>query len=158
MEASSTNATAESVMTRNPVTCYAEGTLLVAAKRMWEHDVGALPVTDAADRVVGMITDRDVAMAAYTRGKGLEEITVESVMSTGVWCVMPQAPLTEVEALMQQHKVRRIPVVDQGRHPIGMITIDDLARHVGPLRYAPITPEELAQTLRAVCEPRALPA
>jgi CBS domain-containing protein len=148
------NATAEAIMSRNPITCSPSDSLNAAAQQMWEHDIGALPVTNAAGHVVGMLTDRDIAMAAYTQGKPLDRMTVQSAMSVSVWSVEPQSSVAEVEALMRQHQVRRIPVVDGGRRPIGMVSLNDLARRAAPTRGALVTQEEIARTLRAVCEPR----
>jgi CBS domain-containing protein len=148
------NTTAETIMSRNPATCSVGDSLSAAARQMWEHDVGALPVTNDAGRVVGMITDRDIAMAAYIQGEPLDRMTVESAMSESLWGVGPQSSLSEVEALMRRHQVRRIPVMDGGL-PIGIISLNDLARHVGSTRSTMVSQEELTQTMRAVCEPRA---
>lgn len=149
------NTTAETIMSRNPLTCTMDDTLEVAARRMWEHDVGALPVTDATGQTVGMITDRDIAMAAYIQGKPLGHMDVKSAMSVNLWCVQPHSSITEVETLMQEHQVRRIPVVDGARHPVGMISLNDLARRAGAPDGARVSREEVARTLSAVCEPRA---
>jgi CBS domain-containing protein len=151
------NTTADAIMSREPVLCSEHDSLNVAAQRLWEHDIGALPVTDGGGKAIGMITDRDIAMAAYTQGRPLDQIEVHSAMSHQLWCVRPQAALTEVERLMQQHQVRRIAVVDDDRRPVGMISLNDLARRAGPSRNAQVGQDELAQTLRAVCLPRAAP-
>jgi CBS domain-containing protein len=148
------NPTAESIMSRDLVTCCASDSLNVAAKHLWEHDIGALPVTDERGCAVGMITDRDIAMAAYTQGQPLEQIPVHSAMSKQLWSVPPSAPVAQVEQLMQEHQVRRIAVVDEQRRPVGMISLNDLALCAGSPRTAPVATEEVAQTLRAVSMPR----
>jgi CBS domain-containing protein len=150
------NRTAESMMTPNPVTCSVDDSLNVAAQRMWDHDVGALPVVDGGGKVAGMITDRDVAMAAYTQGKSLTQISVKNAMSANVWCVQPHSSLSHVEMLMRRHQVRRIPVVDGEHRPIGMVSLNDLARCTRASEGAKISQEELTQTLSAVCEPRSM--
>jgi len=148
------NTPTESIMSRNPITCSQADPMSMAAKQMWEHDIGALPVVDEGGRVVGIITDRDIAMAAYTQGQPLDRMEVRSAMSRSPVTVRPQSPLTAVEALMQEHQIRRIAVVDDDGRAIGMVSLNDLARRTGPSRGAPVSREELTQTLRAVCQPR----
>ena len=74
----------EQLMTRNVKVCTAEETLETAAHRMWEHDIGCLPVRSGDGRVIGMLTDRDICMAAHTERKTLSEIPVASAMSLEV--------------------------------------------------------------------------
>jgi CBS domain-containing protein len=144
--------TTQKIMTPTPVTCGQDEPMSAAAQRMWEHDVGALPVTDADGRAVAMITDRDVAMAAFTQGRPLREIRVAIAMSSKLWSAQPRMPLEEVERLMQHYQVRRIPVVDEDGRPIGIVTMNDLARRAntagGP------TAAEVTATLKAICRPR----
>ena len=71
----------QNLMTRDVRTCRREDVLVEAARIMWENDCGSVPVVDAQRHVVGMITDRDICMAAYTRGQRLADMTVESAMS-----------------------------------------------------------------------------
>jgi len=77
---------AEKIMTREVASCRPDDTLNDAARIMWERDCGFVPVTaeDSGGRVVGIVTDRDLCMAAYTRGQRLADIRVGEVMSTGV--------------------------------------------------------------------------
>ena len=74
----------QDAMTRNVTACHENDSLNYAAQLMWECDCGAIPVLDGNDVVCGMITDRDVAMAAYTQGLALQEIPVRTAMSTVV--------------------------------------------------------------------------
>lgn len=73
----------EQLMTRNPKTCGPDEPLEAAARLMWDHDVGCVPVVDKG-QVVGMITDRDVCMAAYIEGARLNTVPVSRAMSTTV--------------------------------------------------------------------------
>jgi CBS domain-containing protein len=141
-------------MSHDPITCAADDSLNAAAQRMWEHDIGVVLVTDAHGRAIGTITDRDIAMAAYTQGAPLKDLEVHSAMSKNLWTVRPQAPLSEVERLMQRHQVRRIAVVDHDGRPVGIVSLNDLARHASATRKALVHQDELAETLRAVCQPR----
>jgi CBS domain-containing protein len=115
------------VMTHGAVTCRADETLERATRLMWENDIGFLPVVDRSDRLIGVITDRDILMAVYTRGIPLCGLLVESTMARSpVTCTIHDDPLA-VERRMAKHQVRRLPVVEGGK-AIGVVTLSDLAR------------------------------
>jgi CBS domain-containing protein len=148
------------VMTRQVRTCALSDSLNAAAQMMWEHDCGALPVVDAEGKAVAMITDRDICMAAYTRGEPLWNILVSSAASHGIVAVHETEALDAVESLMQKHQVRRIPVVDTKGKPIGMVSMNDLARraHTGHHKNDGLGAEAIVRTLAAVCRPAAMQA
>jgi CBS domain-containing protein len=146
----------EQVMSRNPVSCRADDSLQRAAQLMWEHDVGAVPVVDAAQRVIGMITDRDVCMSAYTQGRALGSVRVSTGMAHQVECCHPDDSLMAAQEAMRARQVRRLPVVDHQGKLVGMLSLNDLARATieRPLGGSRIAPEQVATTLAAVCSPR----
>jgi CBS domain-containing protein len=115
------------LMTGNPVTCGPHETLAQAVVRMWDLDIGWLPVVDE-NRLTGVLTDRDACIAACTRGKRMDELTVASVMSQKVWSCAPQDSIQELLALMRVHQFRRLPVLDGMGHLLGVITLGDIAR------------------------------
>jgi CBS domain-containing protein len=116
------------LMSRPVVTCQVSDSLGRAVTTMWERDVGFLPVLDQDQKIAGTLTDRDAAIAACTRGQRCDEIAVHTVMGQEVVTCAPSASPAQALALMKEHQVRRIPVVEQGR-PVGVITIHDLARN-----------------------------
>jgi CBS domain-containing protein len=116
------------VMSPAPHKCFPSDSLNRAAQLMWEGDCGALPVVDHADTVIGMLTDRDVCMAAYTRGLALSEIAVSSVMSTALASCKPTATLRSVMDLMAMQQVRRVPVVSEDGKLVGIVSLADIAR------------------------------
>lgn len=116
------------VMTKNVRSCAPSCTLNEAAREMWENDCGVVPVVDTARTVVGMITDRDICMAAYTRGRPLNEIPVEQVMARKLLACRPESSLTEAEETMRTAQVRRLPVTDERGALVGLITLNDIAR------------------------------
>lgn len=118
--------TVKQVMTRQVACCGPEDTLHQAAHLMWEHDCGVIPVLDSSSRVIGMITDRDVCMAAYTQGLPLEAMRVRPVMSTDVVCCHPDDALRGVEERMRARQVRRVPVVDDAGTIVGIVSMNDL--------------------------------
>lgn len=139
------------LMSRAVATCRTHDTLERAAQLMWERDVGAVPVVDVDGRVVGIVTDRDICMATYTRGAPPAAIGVAATMAAPVRTCRADDNLHDVEHQMAQHQVRRMPVVDDAGCPIGMISINDIARAAG----RDVSPAEVATTLAAVCAPRA---
>jgi len=143
------------VMTHDIRTCTRNTPLDSVAKEMWEHDFGCMPVVDSEGRAVAMITDRDVCMAAYTQGLPLGKIFVGSAASRGIVTLRADATLEAAEDLMQKNKVRRIPVVDSDGRPIGMVSMNDLARRANgkKRRSDGLDAESIVRTLAAVCEP-----
>jgi CBS domain-containing protein len=146
------------VMTRRVFSCRPGDTLAAAAGVMWEHDVGCLPVLGDAGEVVGMITDRDICMAAYTRGARLEDLDVASVMSRGLHACAPDESVAKAEELMRLDRIRRTPVVDDRGRLVGILTLADLAReacHQKRCKHGEALDAEITSTLAAVSEPRA---
>jgi CBS-domain-containing membrane protein len=110
---------------------------------------------DADHRVVGIVTDRDVCMAAYTQGRPLWQIPVSSAMAKRVHGVRETDSIDIVEALMQLAQVRRVPVLDGDGRLKGILSMNDLARrarHAG--RKNGLSGDSIVQTLAAICEPR----
>jgi CBS-domain-containing membrane protein len=124
---------------------------------MWEVDCGAVPVVDKERRVIGLITDRDICMASHLQGVTLGHASVGSAMARDIKCCGPHDTPATVQALMQQHKIRRVPVVDAERRLIGIITLADLAYILGSsqtLGGDGMTWSAVGHTLASVCEPR----
>lgn len=120
--------TVASLMTDEVATCAADDTLERAARLMWEHACGCIPVVDDLGKPVAMLTDRDVCMAAYTQGKPLAGMSVRSAMSTHLYTAALGEPLADVERRMRCHTVRRLPVVNDEGRMVGLLSIDDIAR------------------------------
>jgi CBS domain-containing protein len=146
---------AEQLMTRNVHTCKRDDSLEQAAGLMWEWDVGCLVVVDDELRPVGMITDRDVAMAAFLQGVQLKDGLVGSAMAHEVKTCRRQVSLGDVEALMRTAQVRRVPVVEENGRLAGLLTLGDIARNSQTGTLEAINIPGVAKTLAAVTEPRA---
>jgi len=145
----------EQCMSKSPRVCTSGDTLSSVARTLWEHDLGALPVVDATGAVVGMITDRDICMAAYTCGAPLHASSVGRHMSRTVFSIGAKAETAKAAELMKTRKIRRLPVVENGRL-VGIVTLSDLARNAGRRgRLRGLDLEELVGVLNSVCEPRA---
>jgi CBS domain-containing protein len=146
----------EQLMSRNVATCRPDDPVNVAAQIMWERDCGVVPVT-ACDgdggRVVGMITDRDVCMAAYTQGRLLTEVPVATAMSREVRTCTPDDPIGGVLRFMASAQLRRLPVVDDAGRLVGLLSLADVA-HEEARNHRVVTSDELAETLEAITTPR----
>lgn len=121
----------EQLMTRNVRTCTSEDPLNAVAQIMWEGDCGCVPVVeqeDGAARVVGMITDRDVCMAAYTQGRSLSEIKVGSAMARDVCSCRATDSLGTAVKILEQNQLHRLPILDRNDHLVGLLSLADVAR------------------------------
>lgn len=134
--------------------CHSYESLSAAAQKMWEADVGAVPVLDDKNRVVGMLTDRDICMAAYTQGRALSEIPVSTAMARQVVAVHTGELIEQAEHLMRDSQIRRLPVLDNDNRPVGIVSISDLARVAAGAHKSAVN-RELVDTLAAICKPRA---
>jgi CBS domain-containing protein len=116
----------EQLMTRPVRTCRPLDTLNDAAQSMWEGDFGCVPVLGDTGQVVGLITDRDIAMAAYTQGKALVEIQVADAMSRDVHTCRAEDSVVGAEATMRQQQIHRLPVTDAMGYLLGIISTNDI--------------------------------
>ena len=141
---------ASDLMSRNPTICNPDATIAEAARLMDERDCGCLPVAEqrSAPRVVGVITDRDIATRAVAQGRG-PDTPVREVMSRDPSCCREDDTVKTVEQIMGERQVRRVPVVDQEGCCVGVVAQADLARSV-PAR-------ELAKTVEKISDPSASP-
>jgi len=149
----------EHLMQKDVGSVTAEQTLNDAARILWERDCGSVPVLseDGARRVVGMLTDRDICMAAYTQGRELREIPVRVAMSTAPQTCRPDDSVEDAEAILRRARVRRLPVVDDAEQLAGIVSLSDLARAAARCRgqkKPAIDEAEVAGTLASICAPR----
>jgi CBS domain-containing protein len=149
------------VMTKDVATCAPDQMLKEAARIMWERDCGIVPIVLSSDdrQVVGVITDRDVCMAAYTKGRSLAEISIGEVMSTKVASCTAGDDASAAEATMQRAQVHRLPVVDDSEQLVGIVSLTDIARaSMRRSRNAKsdVSPLEVGETLAAIRRPRQL--
>ena len=118
----------QEVMAKDPKTCRANDTLIAAARILWDHDCGCVPVVDDQGKPVGIVTDRDACMAAYTRGRRLDEIAVHGAMAKTLFTCRADDGLAQAITLMQQKQVRRLPVVDERGRLCGVLSVTDALR------------------------------
>jgi CBS domain-containing protein len=126
--------------------------LAVVARLMWEGDCGAVPVVTDDRKVIGMITDRDICIAAATRAKPPAEIRAGDVITNhGVHAVKPDDDVRVAMRTMRKHKVRRLPVVDREQRLAGIVSINDLAIAASPSQPDSVPAQEFLETFQAIC-------
>jgi len=113
---------------RTVTSCTNRDTLDQAAALLWRHDIGCLPVLGDGGQLIGMITDRDIAMAAFLQGAPLRSITVSSVMSKEMATCEGEDDIETVVQMLIARRIRRVPVVDAQGRLIGIISLNDIAR------------------------------
>lgn len=117
---------AQQIMTKDPACCTPEHSVKDAAMLMVEHDCGQIPVVDASNTLVGVITDRDIACRCVAKGNSAET-KVGDVMTRSPVSVSPDASLDECCKKMEENQVRRLPVVDETGKCCGMLSQADIA-------------------------------
>jgi CBS domain-containing protein len=141
------------IMSHPAVTCPVDSTADAPARLMWEFDCGVIPLVDAGGRLAGIVTDRDLCMASLTQAKPLQEIQTSSAMARDVASCAPEESIEAAEATMRASQVRRIPVVDGEQRPIGVLSMNDLARQAARGKKNGLD-REFVHTLAVVSEPR----
>ncbi|MCC7536741.1 MAG: CBS domain-containing protein [Deltaproteobacteria bacterium] len=145
---------AKDAMTSNPRACRADDSLDAAARIMWEEDCGCVPVVDDDGRPIAMLTDRDACMAAFTQGRPLKEIPVSTAMSAAIHTCRVDGAIHDIEAIMRQHKVRRLPVVDEAGKLQGIVSLNDIVRAHEQYGRKTVGGEPLLATLGKIGEHR----
>ncbi len=113
-------------------TCVAhDATIIDAAKQMSEEGVGALPICGPDDRLIGMLTDRDIVVHCLAADLDPRSCTAAELASGRVIWVGDHAPISEAISVMEEHLIRRIPVIDSTRQLCGMLSQADIATHLG---------------------------
>jgi CBS domain-containing protein len=131
-------------MTPDVVFVTPEVTLMDAARTMRNLDIGPLPVCDG-DRLLGMITDRDITVRATAAGRDPQHTPVREVMTTEVVCCHEADDIREAAKLMQATQLRRLLVINDDGRLVGIVSLADLVLHAGDEKLA-------AQTLEKVSE------
>jgi CBS domain-containing protein len=146
------------IMTGNPRVCDLNESLAEAAKTMWDADCGVLPVLKDGREVVGLITDRDICMAMAMRDSNPAAVSAEEVLTGDIYSVAPEDEIHKALQVMQEHQVRRLPVISPEGELEGMLSMNDVilkaqrkANGKAPeIRYA-----DVVDTYKAICAHRA---
>ncbi len=96
------------------------------ARLMKEHDIGSIPIGEN-DRLVGMVTDRDIALRAFTNGHNPADLVARDVMTAGIVYCHTTDTIEDAVRIMESNKIRRLPVIDQNKRMVGMLAVGDIA-------------------------------
>jgi len=130
----------QELMTSNPCSIDTDKSVAYAAKMMRDEDVGLAPIVEG-NRLVGTVTDRDIAIRVVAEGKDPESTKVREIASTEVVTVDPQQGLDEALRLMAKHQVRRLPVVEEDGRLVGVVAQADVARNADDARTGEVVEE-----------------
>ena len=135
-----------SVMTRNPQCVTEQDSLQDVARLLLDCDCGSLPVVGENERLIGMITDRDIVVRVVAQGRDCSQATVRDAMTSEVHSVREDDSLESVFHMMPENQGRRIPVVDENQRVIGIVAQADLALDTSRDR-------EVGKTVERISEP-----
>lgn len=125
--------------------CSSDNTVYECAKMMNEKNIGCVAVCDVQKNVVGLITDRDIVLRCIANGKDAQSTKLSEIMSTNICCCNQEDDMNQIQNNMSNHQVKRIPVVNDEKEFIGMVSLKDLASHNG------ISEEQLSSTIENIC-------
>ena len=143
---------AKDVMTKDVWICGINDNLATAVRTMWMHDCGVLPVVDKKGEVIGVLTDRDICIAAGSRNRAPTSIAVNEIVTRKLYSCLPDADIREALAIMRQRQVRRLPVIDNDGKLCGILSLDDIAikaREAG--RPRELSVEDVERTFESIC-------
>lgn len=132
------------VMTKNVASLHVDDTVIKAAEIMKEQNVGSVPVCDS-NRVVGMITDRDIALRIVAAGKNADKQSVRDVMSTNPVIGQPEMDVLDAAKMMGERQIRRLPIIEKNGL-VGIVSLGDLA-------LEPSLENEASEALTDISEP-----
>lgn len=135
----------KNLMTKNAECTRPDATLQEAAQRMKSLDVGALPVCEN-DRLVGMVTDRDIAVRSVSEGHDPSQDRVRDIMTSGIVCCTEDQDVSDAARIMREKQIRRLPVLDGERRLVGIVSLGDLAVESGDERL-------VGEALEGISEP-----
>lgn len=143
------------VMTQDVQSCTPETNLAAAAIQMWNGDCGVLPVVDNDGRVIGIITDRDICIAAATNHQDIAGIKVGEVTTGEVQSCAPEMNVRDALKIFEHARVRRLPVLDTNNKLQGILSMNDIVlRTVGrDQRSGDVSYAEVVNTFKAICTP-----
>ena len=132
------------IMTRDVEIVSASASLQEAAGKMKSLDVGLMPVCDG-DRLQGILTDRDITIRATADGRDPKKTKVSDVMSTDLAYCLEEQEVEEAVSLMEARQIRRVPILNQDKRLVGIVSLADIAIHVRDRDLSGETLEEISE-------------
>ena len=144
----------KNIMTPDPKAIWLTQSLTDAARLMWENDCGVLPIIKDGRSVVGLITDRDICMAATMNARNPSAMSVEEVMTGEVFSVTPEDHIDQALQLMRDHQVHRLPVISEEGELQGILSLNDVVLNAKSEEDDAIADGDIVTTLQAICQHR----
>jgi CBS domain-containing protein len=139
------------MMSTDVKSCTEETDLATVVRIMWDGDCGIVPVVDGQLHVTGVITDRDICVAAGTRSLDPARIRVGEAMTRNAATCFEDADARTALRALKEHRVRRLPIVNRQNRLVGMLSVNDLAIRADLRQGAAVPAEEFLETLRVIC-------
>ena len=143
--------TVRELTTRDVQSCSPDTDLATAAKIMWDCDCGVVPIVNEERKVVGMLTDRDICIAAATRAARPSDLQARDVMSNAVATCRMEDDTQMVLKIMKEGRIRRLPVLDAEDRLAGIVSMNDLVLRAECRPGAAVSGEAFLDTMRAIC-------
>ena len=140
------------IMTKDVVSCHKGTDVATAGRLMLQGHFGLVPIVDMHGHVAGVLTDRDIALAAATRHRDAWHIGVHEAMSSKVLSCFLEDDVSAALEQMEKAHVRRLPVLDDSTHLAGILSIDDIAAHAVN-QMDGVSPARFAEAFRHICAP-----
>jgi CBS domain-containing protein len=154
MDGRSTEMKVRDIMASAPASCYMDTNLATAVEILWSRNCGILPVLNGEQRVVGVVTDRDICIALGTKNRPAGEITAGEIASGNVFACTPDDDVHTALSVMAQGKVRRLPVIGSEGTLKGLLSMDDIVLHSGTGK-GEIPYHEIVAILKTLYQPAA---
>lgn len=151
----------QDIMTRDVKSCGPDTNLAAATEILWRNNCGTLPVLDSAGRLTGIVTDRDICIALGTRNLPASDLAVRDLALKSVFTCGPNDEVHKPLKTMQEHQIRRTPVVGEDGKLVGILCLDDIMLHAEKTdskKTAGISYEDAVNTMKAICQRRAAQA
>ncbi len=142
----------QEIMISGPLTCGPQSTLAEVAQLMWKGDCGIVPVTDSAGKLLGVVTDRDICIAASTKDKAPSHIQAGELPHGDVYTCRPEDEAQAALKAMREHRVRRLPVTAADGTLQGIVSINDIVLAAGG--KADVTAADVLDTFKDICAHR----
>jgi len=139
------------IMTKDPVCCLPDDEVQKAAQLMKDENVGVIPIIEDEDTktLLGIVTDRDLALRVVAEARDLDSTRIKDVMTTGAVSCQPEDDLQKALDAMEENQVRRIPVVDSNQKIVGIIAQADVATRLGEPKRTAAVVEEISKSQAA---------
>jgi CBS domain-containing protein len=144
------------LMTKSVSACDEQTNLSSAAIMMWDGDCGILPMVDEREKVVGVITDRDLSLAMATKNRLSADILVGEIVEKGdIKACSPDDDVKKALKIMGENQIRRLPVVNEQGQIQGMLSINDLIRH-SQADSGELSDKNVMEAMKAICSQQAV--